>query len=264
MSTTAAEIRELALIAERVAGEAALLAARAFRHPQTVRRKSVLDIVTDSDMASEDLIRERLTKETPSIPVVAEERGGTPNPALSWYVDPIDGTTNYAHGHPVWCVSIGLVAAGSFVAGAVAAPAIQTNWLGGQGLPARRNGELCGVSETIELDQALLATGFPYDRRTSPENNFAAFVALKKLAFGVRRCGSAALDLCFVADATYDGYWERKLAPWDFAAGAAIVLAAGGRITDLRGGSVDLGLGNIMATNGHLHETLQSAVRSAG
>jgi len=264
MSTTPAEIRELALIAERVAAEAGLLAAKGFRRPQAVTRKSVLDIVTESDMASEDLIRERLNKETPSIPVVAEERGGTPSPDLSWYVDPIDGTTNYAHGHPVWCVSIGLVADGAFVAGAVAAPAIQTSWLGGHGLPARRNGELCGVSETSELDQALLATGFPYDRRTSPENNFAAFVSLKKLAFGVRRCGSAALDLCFVADATYDGYWERKLAPWDFAAGAAIVLAAGGRITDLRGGNVDLGLGNIMATNGRLHEALQTAVRNAG
>jgi myo-inositol-1(or 4)-monophosphatase len=264
MSTTPPEIRELALIAERVAGEAGLLAARGFRRPQAVTHKSMLDLVTESDMASEDLIRERLTKETPAIPVVAEERGGTPSPDLSWYVDPIDGTTNYAHGHPVWCVSIGLVSAGDFVAGAVAAPAIQTSWLGGAGLPARRNGELCAVSETTELDQALLATGFPYDRRTSPENNFAAFVALKKLAFGVRRCGSAALDLCFVADATYDGYWERKLAAWDFAAGAAIVLAAGGRISDLRGAGVDLGLGNIMATNGQLHEALQVAVRNAG
>jgi myo-inositol-1(or 4)-monophosphatase len=132
------------------------------------------------------------------------------------------------------------------------------------GLPSRRNGEPCGVSEVAELDQALLATGFPYDRRTNPENNFAAFVALKKLAVGVRRCGSAALDLCLVADATYDGYWERKLAPWDFAAGAAIVRAAGGEVTDLTGGAVDLERGYVMATNGRLHQALIGAVRSAG
>ncbi|HEY3592555.1 MAG TPA: inositol monophosphatase family protein [Polyangiaceae bacterium] len=264
MSAQPADIRELALIAEKVAAEAGLLAAKGFRRPLRVMHKTVVDLVTEFDIASEDLIRERLAQETPSIPVVAEEKGGTPGPDWSWYVDPIDGTTNYAHGHPIWCVSIGLVNAGKVVAGAVAAPAIQSSWTGGVGVPARRNGELCRVSDTTELDRGLLATGFPYDRRTSPENNFAAFVALKKLAFGVRRCGSAALDLCFVADGTYDGYWERKLAPWDIAGGSAIVLAAGGEVTDLDGGPVDLARGYIMASNGHLHEALQFAVRNAG
>jgi myo-inositol-1(or 4)-monophosphatase len=258
------EIRELVQIAENIATEAAELAFKGFRQPKTVMEKGALDLVSEFDMASEDLIRERLSEETPEIPVVAEERGGTPHPDLSWYVDPIDGTTNYVHGHPIWCVSIGLVGRGSFLAGVVVAPAIRTTWVGGAGVPARRNGELCRVSETFELDRALLATGFPFDRRTSPENNFAAFVALKKLAMGVRRGGSAALDLCFVADATYDGYWERKLGPWDFAAGAAIVQAAGGTVTDLDGGSVDLERGYIMASNGALHEALMTAVKKAG
>ena len=258
------EVRELAHIAQMVAGEAGLLAARGFRQPKAVMQKAVHDLVTEFDMASEDLIRERLTRETPHIPVVAEERGGTPDPELSWYVDPIDGTTNYAHGHPLWCVSIGLVSRGDFLAGVVVAPSIQTTWVGGMGLPTRRNGEPCRVSDVAELDQALLATGFPYDRRTNPENNFAAFVALKKLAVGVRRCGSAALDLCLVADATYDGYWERKLAPWDFAAGAAVVRAAGGEVTDFGGGAVDLDRGYVMATNGRLHQALIAAVKSAG
>jgi myo-inositol-1(or 4)-monophosphatase len=161
-------------------------------------------------------------------------------------------------------VSIGLVAEGTPVAGAIVAPAIATAWSGGVGVPARRNRELCAVSTTEEIDQSLLATGFPFDRRTSADNNFASFVALKKRALGVRRCGSAALDLCFVADATYDGYWERKLSPWDFAAGVAIVHAAGGRVTDLAGGPLDLVRGYVLATNGILHEALVSAVRGPG
>ena len=119
-----------------------------------------------------------------------------------------------------------------------------------------RNGEPCVVSDVAQLDDALLATGFPYDRRTSEDNNFDAFVAIKKKCQAVRRCGSAAIDLCLVADGTYDGYWEQKLKPWDVAAGAAIVLAAGRRVTDYDGRPADVTKGHVVATNGHIHDVL--------
>ena len=116
------------------------------------------------------------------------------------------------------------------------------------------------MSSVDQLGDALLATGFPYDRATSDDNNFDAFVAIKRKAQAVRRCGSAALDLCLVADGTYDGYWEKKLAPWDCAAGAAIVMAAGGRISDYAGGPADVLSGQLLATNGRIHQALVDAL----
>ena len=134
-------------------------------------------------------------------------------------------------------------------------------WIGG---PCLRNGEACQVSGTDEIERSLLATGFPYDRRTSEQNNFAEFFALKKRAQGVRRCGSAALDLCLVADGTYDGYWERKLKPWDVAAAACFVTSAGGRITDFEGRPLDVRHGNVLATNGRIHDDLVRSLASVG
>ena len=125
---------------------------------------------------------------------------------------------------------------------------------------ALRNDAPCNVSTTAAFEDAMLATGFPYDRRTSAENNFDAFVAIKKQVQAIRRCGAAAIDLCFVADGTYDGYWERKLSPWDVAGGAAIVRAAGGTVTDFAGGSSFLAKGYVVATNGRLHEQLIKAI----
>jgi myo-inositol-1(or 4)-monophosphatase len=247
-------------LALRVAQEAGALAARGFRRPMRVTHKGSIDLVTEFDHASERLIRERLAAEAPETAVVAEEGGGTIGSELTWFADPIDGTTNYVHGHPFWCVSIGLMAHGVCVAGAVVAPALDTWWMGALGATSLRNGEECRVSEVAVLDDALLATGFPYDRKTSPDNNFNAFIELKKQAQGVRRCGSAALDLCFVADGTYDGYWERKLRPWDLVAGSCVVNGAGGNITDLRGGPPDVSQGNLVVTNGHLHGALLAAL----
>ncbi|MDP9034004.1 MAG: inositol monophosphatase, partial [Myxococcota bacterium] len=188
-----------------------------------------------------------------------EPAGGTH--AATWYVDPLDGTTNFVHGHPFWCVSVGLVAGNDPVLGVVVAPSIGVEWAGivaGDAAAgwATRNGEACRVSDVAALDDALLATGFPYDRRTSADNNFDAFVAIKKKSQAVRRCGSAAIDLCLVADGTYDGYWERKVHPWDVGAGSAIVLAAGGRITDFEGCAARLSGGIVVATNGRVHDEL--------
>ena len=250
-------------IALRVAREAGALALGGFRRPMNVAEKGVRDLVTEFDLASERLIRARLTEHTPLIPVVGEEEGGDPAASLDWYCDPIDGTTNYAHGHPVWCVSVGVMEGETPLAGAVVAPALGIEWTGHSGGIATRNGERCAVSDTTSLEQALLATGFPREREREPDNNFATFMGVKKRCRGVRRCGAAAIDLCWVADGTYDGYWERRLNAWDLAAGSAIVLAAGGQLSHLDGGAPRLHEGQLVATNGKIHPALVESIRSA-
>lgn len=252
------ELLSTALAAAREAGE---LVSKGWRRRVTVDHKGPVDLVTEFDRASEALLRERLHASTP-FGVVGEEGGvdaGVSAEAL-WYVDPIDGTTNFVHGHPFYCVSVGLVAGGAPLLGAVVAPALGVEWTGVAGAWAKRSATPCAVSDVGTLEDALLATGFPYDRRTSADNNFDAFVTIKKRCQAVRRCGSAALDLCLVADGTYDGYWERKLRPWDVAAGAALILGAGGRISTYEGAPFamppsELGV-TLVATNGHIHDAL--------
>ncbi len=255
---TALDSQELLRIALEAAREAGALAQAGWRtHPEAAH-KGRIDLVTRFDHESEELLRARLTAATP-FPVLGEEHGGrrAPGPAEStWYVDPIDGTTNFVHGHPFWCVSVGLHTGDQPVLGAVVAPSLGVEWTGIIGQGAMRSGAPCSVSDVAQLDDALLATGFPYDRRTSEENNFDAFVAIKKKCQAVRRCGSAAIDLCLVADGTYDGYWEQKLKPWDMAAGVALVAAAGGRVTDYVGHPADVMKGHVVATNGHIHDVL--------
>jgi myo-inositol-1(or 4)-monophosphatase len=245
-----------ALDAARAAG--ALVEKGWRKHPVSDHKRARVDLVTRFDRESEILLREKLTVATP-FPVVGEEEGGVRAQgahAATWYVDPLDGTTNFVHGHPFWCISVGLLAGVEPVLGVVIAPSLGLEWTATAGGIAERNGEACRVSDVARLRDGLLATGFPYDRHTSADNNFDAFVAIKRKCQAVRRCGSAAIDLCLVADGTYDGYWERKLGSWDVAAGCAIVLAAGGRITDHRGHSPDVTQGDVVATNGHIHDEL--------
>jgi myo-inositol-1(or 4)-monophosphatase len=250
-------------IALHAARDAARIVLAGWRKHPVAEHKSVIDLVTSFDRDSERFLRQRLSAETP-FAIVGEEEGGQRaqgEGAPTWYVDPIDGTTNFVHGHPFFCVSIGLLVGTRPLLGAVVAPALATEWTGGLGLPARRSGDVCVVSQVSSFDDALLATGFPYDRRSSEDNNFDAFVAIKKRVQAVRRCGSAALDLCLVADGTYDGYWERKLKCWDLAAGAAIVRAAGGRVTTFDGDE-DVTSGHVVATNGEIHDALLAELRA--
>jgi myo-inositol-1(or 4)-monophosphatase len=245
----------VALDAVHAAGE---LISKGWRRHPAAEHKGRIDLVTRFDRDSETLLREALRQGTP-FPVVGEEQGGEPasrRDAPTWYVDPLDGTTNFVHGHPFWCVSVGLMAGSAPILGVVFAPSLGVEWIGVVGREPTRNGEPCHVSDVAKLDDALLATGFPYDRRTSPDNNFDAFVAIKSKCQAVRRCGSAAIDLCFVADGTYDGYWERKLNAWDLAAGSAMVVAAGGRLSDYDGGEADVTTGHVVATNGRIHDEL--------
>jgi myo-inositol-1(or 4)-monophosphatase len=258
VTLTPAERQELLAIALDCAREAGRLVVRGWRKRPEVESKSVAtDLVTPFDRESEELLRERLHQLTP-FRVVGEESGADSSRSgnASWYVDPIDGTTNFVHGHPFYCISVGLVVdTDRPILGAVVAPSLHCEWTGVVGVGAWRNGEACHVSDVSRFTDALLATGFPYDR-SQPDNNFDAFVQIKKRCQAVRRCGSAALDLCLVADGTYDGYWERKLRPWDLAAGAAIVLGAGGTLSRFDGGAAEVLLGELVASNGAIHRSI--------
>ncbi|MBI2390677.1 MAG: inositol monophosphatase [Deltaproteobacteria bacterium] len=248
---------------------------------------SPIDLVTEVDHESERAIVAVLRRA--GIPIVAEESGaeesgaeesgaedarsdadasltpGAPGDAV-FYVDPLDGTTNYAHGHPFHSVSIGLVLEGEPVLGVVHAPMLGALWTGARDLGGSRRDLFRGIEQPLavstvdSLDASLGATGFPYDRRTSADDNLAAFGALTKSTHGVLRCGSAALDLALVADGTYDLYWERKLKPWDLAAGAALVAVAGGRVSDPWGARFSSASGAIAASNGRVHDALLSAI----
>jgi myo-inositol-1(or 4)-monophosphatase len=244
-----------------------------WRKNPEVSYKGRVDLVTEFDRNSERLLREELNRRT-GLPIVGEEEGGTaaPTGGATWYVDPLDGTTNFVHGHPYYSVSVGLVENGVPVAGVVLAPALRIEWAGAvEGTyetklapearrVATRNGEPCKVSDTPELMRSLLATGFPYDVHTSPDNNLDRFVRLIRKSQAIRRCGSAAMDLCHVAEGTFDGYWERKLKPWDLAAGAAMVVAAGGVLSSFEGSRVVVTEGHLLATNGLIHGALLAEI----
>lgn len=267
-----AELERILGIVRDAAGEAGALVHAGYRKRPVVEYKGAVDLVTRFDRESEALLRARLGAALP-FHVVGEEGGGdSERDAPTFFVDPIDGTTNFVHGHPFWCVSIGLVVRGVPTLGVVRAPALGLEWYGYAAASgarrAMRHGwgsacedgqtacEPCVPSGVARFEDALLATGFPYDRTTSAENNFDAFIAIKRRCQAVRRCGSAALDLCLVADGTYDGYWERKLHPWDIAGGIALVRGAGGTVTELTGGADYMESGQVIATNGRIHDAL--------
>jgi myo-inositol-1(or 4)-monophosphatase len=223
---------------------------------QHVRGKSnPRDLVTEWDLRSEEAIRRVLAPT--GIAVLGEEGGGASGAGEQWLVDPIDGTVNFAHGLPIWSISIALERAGKPVVGVVAAPVLGWWFEATAGGGARDgDGTPLRVSTCSSLGEALLVTGFPYDRATSPVNNFAEWEHFQRVAGACRRLGAASIDLCLVARGWMDGYWERKLSPWDVAAGALIVAEAGGTVTDTRGGPLDLQEGEVVASNGAIHQGL--------
>ncbi|MFO0762083.1 MAG: inositol monophosphatase family protein [Byssovorax sp.] len=270
---SAAQRSDFASIALLVAEEAAMLVSAGYRTQPHADEKGRHDLVTSYDRASEELLVARLASLSPGIPVVAEERfvpdrDGPGKTGLVWYVDPLDGTTNFVHGHPFWAVSVGLMEDDRPVAGAVVAPSLGVRWAGWVAAPsleplitpspgvAYRNGRACVVSTTERLEHSMIGTGFPANRDEAPANNFDSFVAVKRNARAVRRCGSAAIDLCMVADGTYDGYWERRLGAWDVAAGCAIAIAAGAKITALDGADPTFHTGHVAVSNGRIHDAL--------
>jgi myo-inositol-1(or 4)-monophosphatase len=189
--------------------------------------------------------------------VLAEEGRGTDTPGakLRWVIDPLDGTTNFAHGYPRFAVSIGVEHEGEPAVGVVYDPLLDECYHAVAGGGAFRNGKPIRVSRETAFDRALLATGFAYDKREN-DDNLVEFRAVLKTARELRRDGSAALDLCYVACGRLEGYWEHKLKPWDVAAGGLIVCEAGGRVSDRDGGPAWRSGAEIVATNGALHDAL--------
>jgi myo-inositol-1(or 4)-monophosphatase len=222
-----------------------------------------INLVTEFDKRSEALIVERLAKAFPEDRIIAEEgtTAGAARPgARLWYVDPLDGTTNFAHGLPLFSVSLGMCIDGRAVLGVVAAPAVGWTFAGTTtGTASTFNGKPISPSATEKLSRALLVTGFPYERNPV-QNNLAEWAAFTEAAQGTRRLGSAALDLCFVACGWLDGYWERKLHPWDLVAGAAIVEGAGGRATELDGTPFVGETGRVLASNGRIHQEMMGVL----
>lgn len=220
------------------------------------------DLVTEADKAAEQAILSVLQRHLPEHAILAEESGqfGTRSAEYLWAVDPLDGTTNYAHQYPCFAVSIGLIIQGIPRVGIIFDPVRQELFRAATGLGATRNCQPIQVSATTELAQSLLVTGFAYDRRQTADNNYAEFCYLTHLTQGVRRSGSASMDLAAVACGRLDGYWERGLSPWDMAAGIAILEEAGGQVSAYDGGPFDLSSGRILATNGHIHAGLSQAL----
>jgi myo-inositol-1(or 4)-monophosphatase len=215
------------------------------------------DLVTEADLAAEAAVLGLLQAETPEIGILAEESGRRPGSGeLEWCVDPLDGTTNYAHGFPFFGTSVGLTWRGLPLLGALAVPAFNELYWAAADLGSWCDGRRLAVSDCSRLADALLTTGFAYDRRQRRDNNYAEFAWFTHRSHGVRRAGAAAVDLAYVASGKLDGYWERGLAPWDLAAGLVLVEEAGGVLSGYEGGPVQLGSGRVVAAAPGLHGQL--------
>lgn len=224
------------------------------------------DLVTIADQASESVILETLRRHLPEHSILAEESGalGNQDHEFLWAVDPLDGTTNFAHQYPVFAVSIGLLVAGEPQVGVIYDPSRQELFRAAKGLGATCNRRPIRVSPTQDLQQSLLVTGFAYDRRETTDNNYGEFCHFTHLTQGVRRSGAAAMDLAYVACGRLDGYWERGIAPWDMAAGVIIVREAGGMVSAYDGSALDISSGRILATNGHIHQGMITELARVG
>jgi len=258
------EIEDVRALAERLARAAGAIQRDRYETDLDVRTKSAsIDLVTEVDHACEALIVETLRAERPADAILAEEGSGEdlPDAAWRWVIDPLDGTMNYAHGYPRFCVSIGVSDADGPAVGMVYDPLLDELFAATRGGGATCNGRPIRVSGERELSRALLATGFAYDVHRSREDNLDHFATFVKQARGLRRDGSAALDLCYVAAGRFDGFWELKLHPWDVAAGNLIVDEAGGRTSDLSGNPPAGDGRETLATNGHLHDAMVELLR---
>jgi myo-inositol-1(or 4)-monophosphatase len=254
-------VRELAA-ARRIAVKAGEMLRKNRSGRRSIRYKAGSgNLVTDMDHASEELIVTALRREFPDHAIVAEERGAAGDSPHRWYVDPIDGTTNYAHGFPVWAVTMAYEREGRLEAGVTYAPMLGDLYWARRGGGAFRNGRPIRVTACRRLDAALLSTGFSYElawRRV----NLRYFARFLMKAQAIRRIGAASLDLCWTAAGAFDGFWEMRLGPWDMAAGILILEEAGARVSDFGGGPVDLGRGELLGANPRLHRQMLAVLKS--
>jgi myo-inositol-1(or 4)-monophosphatase len=228
----------------------------------TVEHKGAIDLVTEADRRSEGIIVRALRKSFPDDDILTEESDKARTASdRRWIVDPLDGTTNYAHRYPIWCVSIAFERRGIVETGLVYNPNRKELFTARRGLGAFLNGSRIKVSQQRELSKSLLTTGFPYDVHTSDWDNLEQFGRFIKRAQAVRRSGSAAIDLAYVACGRFDGFWEMKLKPWDTAAASLIVAEAGGKMTDFSGKTFSCYGRECLASNGNIHRQMVSVLR---
>lgn len=244
-------------VAVETAQEAGRILREEYDRPPQIRYKGEVDLVTQADRRSETAIVARLSKYFPTHAIAAEEGSGHEGTSeFRWHVDPLDGTTNFAHGYPCFCVSIALAQAGTLLAGVVYNPIYNELYAAARGEGATLNGRKIDVSKVDTLATSLLCTGFPVHKRlANPNIHFYWDFTLR--SHGVRRDGSAALDLACVAAGRFDGFWEFNLNKWDTAAGVLLVEEAGGRVSDFHGRPYELGGPVVLATNGSIHEEMR-------
>jgi myo-inositol-1(or 4)-monophosphatase len=258
------EMNELLGVAREAADAAGKIIRASWDRPKTIDYKGAIDLVTSVDRESERTIVEIIKRNFPNHSILAEEETnveGTQN-GYRWIVDPLDGTTNFAHGYPQLCVSIALECAGEVILGLVDDPIRRERFSAIRQHGATLNGKAIRTSTVNELDKSLLATGFPYDHREHADFYLSYFKAFMTRCQGIRRGGSAALDLCYVACGRLDGFWELKLKPWDTAAGALIVAEAGGKLSDFAGNPFSIWGNETLAANSSIHDEMVRTARA--
>lgn len=248
-------------VATAAARQAGAIVRAGYGQTLQITHKGAIDLVTEYDRRSEALILSALREAFPSHAINAEESGHAAGDEHEWLVDPLDGTTNFAHGFPVFSVSLALTHRRRLVLGVVYDPLRDELFAAKAGQGASLNGTPLKVSGTAQLGQALVSTGFPYDVRTNPHNNLAEFNRFQMRAQGVRRTGSAALDCAWVAAGRLDGFWEFRLNPWDIGGGALLVREAGGQVTTREGDADFLGRASVVASNGLIHQEMLEVLR---
>jgi myo-inositol-1(or 4)-monophosphatase len=249
--------------AAAISREAGHILKNRYTQKHDITYKGDIDIVTETDHLSEQLLLSRITTTFPHHDILTEESCGIERGAeYRWIIDPLDGTTNYAHGFPFFCVSIALEHRGEIILGVIYDPMSDELYEAAPGKGAFLNGEPITVSGTETLSKSLLATGFPYDIRTNPDNNLNCFCKMTLQTQAIRRAGSAALDLAYVAAGRFDGFWELQLHPWDTAAGWLLVTEAGGSVTDFNGSHYSFQSRGILATNGKIHTSMKTVIET--
>lgn len=266
MRSQALDLRETLATAEQIAQAAGHLLRKAFHRPREISYKGEVNLVTQADRDSEAVIVSALREHFPDYAILSEEGDnyGLSNRGLTWVIDPLDGTTNFAHGYPLFAISIALLGQEGLLIGVVYDPLRDELFSAARGQGATLNGVPMQVSQIGALQQSLLATGFPYDRHTAEDNNTVSFARFIRLAQGVRRDGAAAMNLAYVACGRLDGFWELRLHPWDVMAGILLVREAGGIVTAYDGGPDDalaLQGEQIVASNGHIHGEMIAVLR---
>ena len=248
--------------ARRAAKAAGKILSDSFGFVNNVMKKGAIDLVTDADLEAEKVVLETIQDDFPADNILSEEAGNHQHASSdrTWIVDPLDGTTNFAHGFPFFAVSIALAVENETVLGVVYNPCMEEFFLAQKGQGTFLNGEPLHVTETAGLEDALLATGFPYDVHEHPDRVMTLFKRFLVRAQGIRRLGTAALDMCYVAAGRLDGFWEQDLHPWDTAAGDILVREAGGHVTTFSGGAYTPYEKTVLASNGLIHEDMVAVV----